>query len=346
MAFLKKHKRESGTYIYIAESIIVDGKKTVRLVDYFKSGNKSLGILGKTITIGRAKRLLAKYITRSKTDATEELTFRALTLKFISYYKTQVDRTIQRRTYELFIEMVAKFDFLNHHLIADISTSTIEDFKVDLCESDLSNRTVNMILSEIKKVLSYARDHSYLDQLPVFKRLSESSSRLTNRLTRNQLNEILKISTGDIYYYFFFMCFTGLRTFEESNLLCGDIDLDKKLIHIKSTNKLKPSRTIPIHETLIPALKPYMKEPGDRFSPFKSRHTLYATIKAYGNKIGVKISPRSLRKTYGSLMAENGVPIIVLKELMGHNNVETTAKYYIDIQASSLSPYLDKHPLS
>jgi integrase len=67
--------------------------------------------------------------------------------------------------------------------------------------------------------------------------------------------------------------------------------------------------------------------------PFDHRVDLYLPVRTLYKRAAV-VRTRSplhgLRHTYGSVMAAAGVPLPVLKELMGHSKIETTMRY-IDV---------------
>jgi len=56
---------------------------------------------------------------------------------------------------------------------------------------------------------------------------------------------------------------------------------------------------------------------------------------------GEPISFRDLRKSFGSHRAMQGCPPNVLKELMGHQSVELTLGYYVDVDLSKMAEWLD-----
>ena len=42
-----------------------------------------------------------------------------------------------------------------------------------------------------------------------------------------------------------------------------------------------------------------------------------------------------LRKTYGSGLANNGVALHVIREMMGHTSIQTTADHYLTVDAAA-----------
>ncbi len=56
-------------------------------------------------------------------------------------------------------------------------------------------------------------------------------------------------------------------------------------------------------------------------------------IKRYYDKSGIKgANLHSLRKTFGSLLLQNGsADLYTVSKLLGHSSVRTTEKYYVDL---------------
>ena len=59
-----------------------------------------------------------------------------------------------------------------------------------------------------------------------------------------------------------------------------------------------------------------------------SRHT--KQLKALGYDIEIKA--HTFRRTYATRLAERGYPLEVVKEILGHENISTTSKYYMNLK--------------
>ena len=53
----------------------------------------------------------------------------------------------------------------------------------------------------------------------------------------------------------------------------------------------------------------------------------------------------SLRKTFGTMLARAGVPLITVQRLMRHSTPQLTAKLYIDVDPIDMMQALDKLPV-
>ena len=67
-----------------------------------------------------------------------------------------------------------------------------------------------------------------------------------------------------------------------------------------------------------------------------NRADISKTFKGYARKSGVnkKITPHILRHTTGTNLLFNGCPIGHIKEILGHERLETTCRYYLGLDRS------------
>lgn len=178
----------------------------------------------------------------------------------------------------------------------------------------------------------------------------------------------------DFSYYMatLLLIYTGMRAGEAIGLEWKDIDLEKRIIYIRRgyyylgdgkyvihTPKTKTSaRDIPISDQLINELKQYRK----RFIEFKlanasrwedsgydlvltsipvpgrpfSAQALEHWLKRKGKKIGIDyLRPHIFRHTHVSLLAEQGVPLEVISDRLGHIKSNVTRNVYLHVTQSS-----------
>jgi len=136
----------------------------------------------------------------------------------------------------------------------------------------------------------------------------------------------------------------GMRMGETLNLKFNDIDYDRKRITVVSS-KTNNYRFIPMNLELYNMVKwlklnyinpknqrVILRQPQQRNylfcnpdgSKLKSIRTSFS--KASG-KAGVKATPHSLRHTFASHLVMNGVDLVTVKELLGHNSISTKMIY-------------------
>ncbi len=130
---------------------------------------------------------------------------------------------------------------------------------------------------------------------------------------------------------------SGLRVSELTNLKWSDINVNRMMIHIKQS-KCRRDRYIPLAKNIVEYFVQYMlgynRSEYVFFGPNaigKMSHSgiqfmLKQAIKRAGiNKTGVCL--HTLRHSYATHLLEDGLDIISIKELLGHERIETTLVY-------------------
>ncbi len=130
---------------------------------------------------------------------------------------------------------------------------------------------------------------------------------------------------------------TGLRISELVNLRISDVDLDRKVVHIRQS-KNKKDRYVPMSIHSVRGVKKHLainnpsvylfenkKRKGMPISKTRVRELLKGIIER--TDIKKKTTVHTLRHSYATHQLEAGQNIIVLKELLGHATLLTTLIY-------------------
>ncbi|MCT4619869.1 MAG: tyrosine-type recombinase/integrase [Marinisporobacter sp.] len=152
------------------------------------------------------------------------------------------------------------------------------------------------------------------------------------------------------------LIFTGARRSEVLNMDWDDVDFGKKTIKIRKT-KNKKQRLVPLVEPLTSHLWNYLQtrmplsnraiiisDKGNRMS-VSNMQTLF---KRYLKKCGLDKKNYTIHKcrhSYASLLCQSGVDIVSIKELLGHEDLNST-KIYTHTNISHLRKQVEKFPLS
>ncbi|PSU38936.1 tyrosine-type recombinase/integrase [Photobacterium phosphoreum] len=162
---------------------------------------------------------------------------------------------------------------------------------------------------------------------------------LPDILTPAEVSHLIN-STKQLRYQVFFLTLysLGLRLGEGLDLAVGDIDSHRMLVHIRN-GKGGKDRFIPIPRRTLYALRYYWQtHKNSRYlfpSQFNVNHTVMdrggiqkamkAVIKSC--EINKSISPHNLRHSYATHLLEQGLDLRSVQHLLGHNSLNTTAKY-------------------
>lgn len=133
---------------------------------------------------------------------------------------------------------------------------------------------------------------------------------------------------------------TGCRISEALKVTRNDVDLYnlsiKVLTEKKRSKKGKPAyRVIPITAELSNELASYAltENISERFFDI-TRQRAFQIIKSIANKVGITkpVHPHTLRHSFAVHCISQGVPLPVLKDLLGHSSVLTTMVYLKIVQ--------------
>lgn len=156
----------------------------------------------------------------------------------------------------------------------------------------------------------------------------------------------------------------GLRSMEVRNIELQHLDFDRRMLHIVQ-GKGRKDRYVPLSEHLIRGLKTFIKvenpvqylfngnhnrniEEIDILTPkstgFDSRYSqrgVQWVIKTISKKAGItkEVHTHTLRHSYATHLLEDGVPIIMVQKLLGHERIESTMEYLHVCQLSEQKPH-------
>ena len=133
---------------------------------------------------------------------------------------------------------------------------------------------------------------------------------------------------------------TGMRRTEVSLLKVSDIDSQRMMIRVER-GKGGAGRDIPLSPALLETLREYWrwKKPCTYLFPSSERKrgkeqpisdkTVWSACKEAARHAGLtkRVSPHSLRHSFATHLLEGGTDLRTIQILLGHGDLETTAKY-------------------
>jgi len=217
-------------------------------------------------------------------------------------------------------------DFGRKYLF-QITSLDIENYKAKrLNEHKVRPATVNRELALCKIIFNKAIQWGIFRLANPVKQvafLKENNKRL-RFLSKEEIIKLYEFLSGEALALVKFAINTGMRRGEIMKLTWHDIDILQRLIYIKDS-KSGESRVIPMNETLVNLLCSLRK--GADVSPvFSSVHRT-----AFENALEeAKIDDASfhtLRHTFASHLAMEGVDLFTLSKLLGHSDIKMTMRY-------------------
>ncbi len=133
-------------------------------------------------------------------------------------------------------------------------------------------------------------------------------------------------------------CFTGMRPGEISRISLDDIYFSRQQIMLPRRKSANPI-SIPLPDTAIKAIGDYIMETrpeAEQRKLFLKLRAPYDPVNALSvgqcitalmRKAGVPGTTYWLRHTYAQNLLESDVSIFNIKEMMGHDRIQTTSRY-------------------
>jgi len=222
----------------------------------------------------------------------------------------------------------------------DLYWSKKKSIKFNLMESAPKGFIVYM--RTLKAAFNIAIEWKYILSNPFVKvKFKKGQKKKPVFISRDDLEKILiQAENKKMTNIFIFAFNIGCRLGEITQLRWQNIDLRKNIIIIGDdlfTTKNEKQRIIPISKELLPILKALGKKSKKAqyyvfgktnsfpfHNDYVSRNFKKACRKA---KVKEEIHFHTLRHSFASNLAIKGVPIIVIKELLGHSSITTTEIY-------------------
>lgn len=248
--------------------------------------------------------------------------------------------------------------------LKDLTREMVQKFTNNLTDNGLSRGSICAIVGCLKRALQQAVDNGMIFENVADSVTFPSEERKEIRvLSVKEQEQFLAAAErhphGDLYI---FLLGTGMRVGEARALTWGDVDFEKVTVSINKTlsdfysmeentrhRQVNPPktkagiRTLPLIPSLVERLK-QLKEKSFTTQDSDFIFTDYGRLIAEpsvrlrlkrileaANLDGTGIHLHTLRHTFATRGLENGVELVVMKELLGHATIQMTADIYTHV---------------
>lgn len=290
--------------------------------------------------------------------------------EFLDYIKKQKmysDHTI--KNYE--IDIMEFNRYLKQEMIdyTSVDYDFIKGYLVYMYDKKLSRNSIARKLSSLRSFYKYLYNNNIVKTNPFkYVKTPKKEKKLPKYLGVEELEIIFKtpnitIPLGqrdklilEILYA------TGIRVSELVNIKIGDIDFNKK--EIKINGKGNKERIAEFGDYCLDAIDLFIENGRNILLSKHNKVCEYLIINEKGNKIttrGVekiidniikkaalkkKVTPHMLRHTFATHLLNEGCDILTVKELLGHESLESTQVYTHVSNEYLRKVYLNCHPRS
>jgi integrase len=199
--------------------------------------------------------------------------------------------------------------------------------------SEVKRATLNKDIRNLKTFINWCRENRYLNGTIKIKELKEDE-RPVKSLNDTQVKKLMVAAEPYqmVRMRILLALGTGLRRGDIESLKVTDIDFTKNYISTasKKTRKSMGSRPVPVE--IIAELSKYVSKIGvgqEKLFTDKFSHKRWKKICESAGLTDLKF--HDLRKTFGSLLAQNGVSTAVTQRLLEHSSPNLTNKVYTNI---------------
>ncbi len=221
-----------------------------------------------------------------------------------------------------------------------VSKADVGEYLTHLAQKNLTGVTRARKLAAMREYFKYLQEHGHISQSPATSvQIPKKERRTRVYLRPDEYTKLLSSAGGNPRDFCILQLFlqTGVRVSELVELRLGDIDLQGKVLRVNA-GKGQKAREIDLEKKAISALKQYLKvrPPSSDTHLFLnyegvgiSDRGVKKLIEKYRTLAGIekRIGCHSLRHTFASYKAQQGVSAFQLKEWLGHSSLATTQIY-------------------
>lgn len=245
------------------------------------------------------------------------------------------------RTLEYYRKCIYEFEEYACKGFETVSTYDVKLFMKYKYENGCSWRTVNNIIRCLKSFYGWSYQEGYLIENPLIKikkvkepkRVPKPFSKEEIVILRDKFSKKGNLRNKAIFE---FLLSTGVRVSELTGINQEDIDWNNNSVIV--LGKGNKERTVYFNITTKHDLKKYLKtRKDDNPALFVSSKKPYNTlsingvervIRNIGKECGIeKVHPHRFRRTMATNLLSRGVAMTTIKELLGHEKLETTLIY-------------------
>jgi integrase len=320
----------------------------------------------RAVNLGRVEEIPSKKLAERKlADKLAEVNSPDCQPRSVSTLGTFVDSRyrklilpLRKRTTRHGYEVILNYHILpqfKDRQVVDISHEEIQEFVTRKLASGAAWNTVKNIVSVFSAVYATAVKYGYVRSNPA--RLVEMPSepvRFQPALPTDEELQKLQNALQEPYRTMVWLCCaTGVRVSELLGLRWKSIDWEHKCLWIReavhdgevdSPKTHRSCRPIRLAKAELARLRKFQQTRAQandedwiflnkrRTGPFRADNLLEHVIRPVARKLGIKcMTWHLLRHWHSTVLHDEGVPIKVAQERLGHSRAETTMKHYVHL---------------
>ncbi|AZQ65383.1 integrase [Flammeovirga pectinis] len=237
-------------------------------------------------------------------------------------------------TFQNYIRTIASISLYFKKIPLELSDDQINDYLLLLKEKQNTSYTIfKHYVYALRYVFRLSDRDDRAIQLPSLKR----NDTIPDILSVEECKIIFKTPKYLKHRVLFALTYSaGLRIREVARLKVADLDFDRMTIYIRDT-KYSKNRIVPLSKTMKVGLEKYLKHVRPKLWLFEgydsnkhlATNSIGSLFRETLKKTNIKkrVTIHTLRHTYATHCIEMGMDPFTLKELLGHEALQTTMLY-------------------
>lgn len=246
-------------------------------------------------------------------------------------------------------DLIEFHEFLGNNFtnLLKVNKEIINKYLKYLYERDLNKNSICRKLSSVRGLYNYLVKEEIIIDNPIdFVTNPKKEKYLPKFLNNSDMDKLFGVCNDNTpieqrnSLVIELLYATGLRVSELVNIKVCDINIKERVI--KVLGKGGKERIVIYNNHTSNALNKYLN---DGYNEFNKKNSEYLILNKNGDKlsdryirniidqcikkagINIKISPHTLRHTFATDMLEQGADLVTVKELLGHESLNTTSIY-------------------
>ena len=213
-----------------------------------------------------------------------------------------------------------------------IAQNSIDKFVLER-GSEVKRTTLNKDIRNLRTFMNWCREKRYLNGTIKIKELKEDEKPVKS-LNNSQIKKLLLAAEPyrSIKMRILLALGTGLRRGDIESLKISDIDFANNYISTASKKTRKSMGSRPVSAAVMTELSRYVCELDLGQERLFNNNFGYKQWRKISRKAGLSdLKFHDLRKTFGSMLAQNGISTAVTQKLLEHSSPHLTNKVYTNV---------------
>jgi site-specific recombinase XerD len=244
-------------------------------------------------------------------------------------------RNMSPNTMKVYTYAVGNFARYHRQSPDKLGIEHVRDYRLHLLARGLKARSINPIVGALRFFYGTTLGNKPLAEQIPFARAEDT---LPAVLTRDQVLQLVRAEPDVMMRTIFITIYAaGLRISEVVRLTAGDLNSKRLVIHVRQAKGHK-DRYVMLSEQLLNILRNYWKRkrpagnllfPGPKPDRPITVRSVQRAFRDAAEQAGLDadVSPHTLRHSFATHLLEQGIDIRVIQQLLGHSNINSTARY-------------------